>query len=356
MALTATAAPPAPAGATDRPVLPPKPTAPPSTPGGAVVHPTSATSPSVTTVAEPSIDTPVAPGPSTQPQAMTPKAAERRKPKVIAAQPTRTPQRGDLICAPCGEANVPTRKFCSRCGESLISAAVVRVPWWRRLLRRRPKEFRAGERPWKEKGSPTKNKRRRQGFGRVIRPIRRFAAVALLVGGLVYGVYQPFRTRVNDTYSSARTKVMSVIHPTFDSVTAGPGTTSNIEPPTDPDHPGLMATDGFKNTYWIAPPPTTELQPSLDVTLTERSDLARIIVRNGAFDNFQGFDRPKTLLFVYDTGEQETVELKNSPDPQTHTLEHGGGVTRFKIIVTAAYQSIDGKQMALTEVEFFKKH
>ena len=78
----------------------------------------------------------------------------------------------------------------------------------------------------------------------------------LVVGGILYGVYSPFRDKVNDVYTSAKDKVMSIIHPKFDPVTAGPGTTSNVTPDVDPEHPALMATDGFKNTYWIAPPPT----------------------------------------------------------------------------------------------------
>ncbi|WP_173160293.1 hypothetical protein [Phytohabitans suffuscus] len=43
---------------------------------------------------------------------------------------------------------MPTRKFCHRCGDSLVSAEVVRAPWWRRLLpRRRPNTVQSGLRP-----------------------------------------------------------------------------------------------------------------------------------------------------------------------------------------------------------------
>jgi hypothetical protein len=289
-----------------------------------------------------------------QPQAVQPQAAQRRKPpKVQPGKPTRTPQKGDLICGECGEANSPGRKFCSRCGTSLAAAAVVKIPWWRRIFRRRPKSAMAGERPWTAK-SGGKKKPKRKGLGRFINPIRRVGGIVLLVLGILYGVYSPFRHWVNDKYTTAKDKVVSIIHPQFDPVTAGPGTTSNEATPLDPAHPAAMATDGFKNTYWLSAPPSDTFRPELDVALTEKVDLAKVIVRTGASDNFQGHHRPKTLLFIFDNGQQYEAQLKNTPDAQTVTIHNGGGVQRFKIRVTAIYESINGTDMGLTEIEFFK--
>ena len=290
-----------------------------------------------------------------QPQAVQPQAAQRRKPpKVQPGKPTRTPQKGDLICGECGEANPPGRKFCSRCGTSLAAAVVVRIPWWKRIFRRKPKSAMAGERPWTAKEGG-KKKPKRRGMARFIGPIRKYGGILLLVAGIVYGIYSPFRGWVNDRYTGAKDKVMSIIHPQFDQVTAGPGTTSNESVPLDPDHPASMATDGFKNTYWLSPPPSADFRPELDVLLTEKVDLAKIIVRTGASDDFQGHHRPKTLLFIFDTGTQDEVQLKNTPEAQTVTIHNGKGVQRFKIAVTDVYQSIDGTDMGLTEIEFFKK-
>ena len=78
-------------------------------------------------------------------------------------------------------------------------------------------------------------------------------------------------------------------------------------------------------------------------------------MRTGASDDFQGHHRPKTLLFIFDTGASYEVELKNTPDAQTLTIKNGDNVQRFKIAVTSVYESIDGTDMALTEIEFFKK-
>ena len=289
-----------------------------------------------------------------QPQAVQPQAPARKKPpKVQPGKPTRTPQKGDLICGECGEANSPGRKFCSRCGTSLAAAVVVKIPWWKRIFRRKPKSAMAGERPWDAK-SGGKKKPKRKGAARFIGPIRRIGGIALLLLGILYGIYGPFREWVNDGYNSGREKVMSVIRPKFDQVTVGPGTTSNDVVP-NPEHPGVMAVDGFKNTYWLTAPPSDAFRPELDVQLTEQVDLAKIIVRTGASDDFQGHHRPKTLLFIFDNGGSSEVELKNTPDAQTVNIDNGGDVQHFKIAVTSIYESLDGTDLGLTEIEFFKK-
>lgn len=311
---------------------------------------TVATSMSTSAVAD------TAPRPQ-QPEALQPQAPQRRKPpKVAPSQPTRTPRKGDLICGECGEANAPARKFCSRCGTSLVHATVVKIRWWKRIFRRRPKHLMAGERPWQSGSGKKKKKRRnRQGLARVIAPARRVISIALVVLGLIYGVYAPFRHWVNDKYTSGKDKVLSIVRPEYDLVTAGPGTTSNEGTPVDAEHPALLATDLFKNTFWVSPPPSADFRPELDIGLTERVDLAKIIVHNGAAGDFQKFHRPKTLLFIFDNGNTFEAELKNTPDPQTITIKGGGDVQRFKIAVIDVYESIDGITMALTEIEFFKK-
>ena len=212
----------------------------------------------------------------------------------------------------------------------------------------------AGERPWTAKEGG-KKRPKRKGMARFIGPVRRVGGIVLLVLGILYGIYAPFRTWVNDTYGSGKDKVMSIIRPQFDQVTAGPGTTSNELTPLDPEHPAALSTDGFKNTYWISPPPSEGFRPEIDVALTEQVDLAKVIVRTGASDDFQGHHRPKTMLFIFDTGASDEVELKNTPEPQTLTIDNGGSVQRFKIAITSVYESIDGTDMALTEIEFFKK-
>ena len=345
MAAALVAKPPTPADPTTGPALPSRTEPPPAAAAAATTAAAAALVVPTTT------DQPEA----LQPQAVQPQAPQRRKPpKVQAGKPSRTPQKGDLICGECGEANPPGRKFCSRCGTSLAAAVVVKIPWYKRIFRRKPKQAMAGERPWTAKDG-TKKKPKRHGLGKIVAPLRKYLSIMLVALGLLYGIYAPFRHWVNDRYTGVKDKVLSVIHPQFDPVTVGPGTTSNETTPLDPNHPATMATDGFKNTYWLSPTPTADFQPTLDVLLTDKVDLERIIVRSGASDDFQGHARPKTLLFVFDTGTQYEVQLKNSPDAQTVTIHNGKGVQRFKIEVTDVYQSIDGTDMGLTEIEFFKK-
>ena len=212
----------------------------------------------------------------------------------------------------------------------------------------------AGERPWQAKEGG-KKRTKRKGIAKFIGPVRRIGGIVLVVLGIVYGVYSPFRNWVNDRYTTAKDKVVSVIHPQFDEVNAGPGTTSNETAPLDPAHVAGMATDLGSNTYWLSPPPTDAFRPELDVVLNEKADLAKIIVHNGASDSFQAHHRPKTLLFIFDNGQSYEATLKDTPEKQTVTIHNGNGVQRFKIAITAIYESIDGTDMALTEIEFFKK-
>jgi hypothetical protein len=292
---------------------------------------------------------------SVQPQAIQPQMPARRKPpRVAPGLSTRTPQQGDLICGDCGEANIASRKFCSRCGSSLSAAVVVKITWWRRLFPRRGTR-RAGERPWQiHDAAGGKKKAKRRGGAKVVQQARRIMTVILVLGGALYAIHPPFRQQVDTIWASAKTKVTRAIHPQYDPVSAGPGTSSN-EAPLDPAHPATMAVDGFKNTYWVAASPSPESRPELAITLAEPTDLARIIVHNGASDNFQGFDRPRTLVLIFDNGVQESHVLKDAPGPQTLTIHHGQGATRFRIVITDVYPSIDGTALALTEIEMFRR-
>lgn len=212
----------------------------------------------------------------------------------------------------------------------------------------------AGERPWTAKEGG-KKKPKRRGLGKILAPLRRIVPIVLVVLGLVYGVYSPFRNWVNDRYTSAKDKVLSVVHPQFELVSPGPGTTSNEATPLDPTHPASNATDGFKNTYWLTSPPSDAFRPELDINLTEKADIEKINVWNGASDNFQAHHRPKTLLFIFDNGNQYEATLKNTPDKQTVSIHNGKGVQRFKIAITSVYESINGTDVGFTEIEFLKK-
>ena len=108
--------------------------------------------------------------------------------------PKREIRPGDLICGQCQEGNDPDRRFCRRCGASLIAAeeavAPPPVPWWKRLFVRRPKVVAAGERPMRRGGSGGRDLRSR------LRPATR--VIAVVAAALVaIGYLGPWRSTVN---------------------------------------------------------------------------------------------------------------------------------------------------------------
>ena len=92
------------------------------------------------------------PAADNQPASRLPTAQVAARPKPVATVDRRVAQPGDRVCGNCGEANDPGRKFCRRCGTSLVEAKVVAaasLPWWKRIFRRQPKQpktMAAGER------------------------------------------------------------------------------------------------------------------------------------------------------------------------------------------------------------------
>ena len=47
--------------------------------------------------------------------------------------------------------------------------------------------------------------------------------------------------------------------------------------------------------------------------------------------------------------------LKDQPDPQEITLQHGRKVSTVEVHVVATYQSLTGTNVAVTELELFSK-
>ncbi|WP_460848030.1 NADase-type glycan-binding domain-containing protein [Phytohabitans suffuscus] len=267
----------------------------------------------------------------------TPKRASRR------AQP------GDLICGECGDPNVPTRKFCHRCGDSLVSAEVVRAPWWRRLLpRRRPNTVQSGLRPGEQPvGAPA-----RRSFGeRLVRTARVVIGVVLIALGTLYAAHAPFKAWVDGQATGVRTWATGLVVQDYapvnpSSAAPGPGT------PAIPANLAGAAIDGFTNTYWSTPV-TEKRAPILLVTFSEPVRIDRALVRNGAADEFRTYHRAKDVHLVYSDGQTFDLVLKDTPDPQEVTIEHAVAVTTVEIHILSVYQSVEGDQLALSEIEFF---
>ncbi|MBB5959287.1 hypothetical protein FHS29_005907 [Saccharothrix tamanrassetensis] len=248
----------------------------------------------------------------------------------------RVPQPGDLICGQCGEANPPTRKFCARCGTGLVEARVVPEKWWRRFLPRR-EPAKAGTR-----------RRRRGGPGKVVGRVVRWALAVLLLAGVgLYGLVGPFRQAVNNQATSAARDVEDwfskdprPVRPT--------GITATAE---SPGHEAALAADNARNTYWAAP-----VEPELPTLVLEfdgQVELERAIFQVGIGDRFQTAHRPEKVHLVYSTGRTYDLTLADDPDPQTVEIENSAGAESVEVFVKSLHRSLQGNEVAISEIEFF---
>jgi len=273
-----------------------------------------------------------------QPAALT----QRTPPRPAAAPPTKRLNPGDLICGQCGEGNEPVRKFCSRCGQSLATAAVASTPWWRRILpHRKAKVLAAGERPG--------GGRARGGFsfGAIVRVGRYVVLAVILVGGLAYGAVPQFRNAVNS-------RVNSVINH-FTGTVAAPTpvhATSVSASSAIVGHPGSLAVDAFSNTYWAASL-TKDPHPTLTVGFSPATNINVMLFISGDTANELSEPRPKELHITFSNGASQDVTLVDSANSQQFTINGASGVTSATIQVTSVYASTSGNAVALSDVEFF---
>ena len=291
-----------------------------------------------------------------QPDVVAPTAeAPRPRPQVVATgtAPTRKPKAGEKVCGECGEPNRAARNFCARCGASLAEASIVKTPWWRKLLpRRRARVLEVGARPGRQGVHKQVGAGRRIGeaVGAVFRTVLKIGGVVVLVGGLVYGGYAPFRTWVNHQFTKAQNAVDTKIHPHYDPVRPVQTTASAQLP----NHAGTLADDGFNNTYWEAPSAKGAM-PELTLTFQHAVTLNRMIIQIGAGDDYTKVDRPSVLHFVYPDGTGEDIHLTDTPSEQTVDVNHGAGITSVVIQVTGYFRSPAAANVAIAEIQLFGK-
>lgn len=285
-----------------------------------------------------------------QPEAVTPQQAQQKVPVVRRQPPSRQLRPGDLICGDCGEGNGETRKFCSRCGCSLAEAETVRTPWWRKLLPRRGAKVRSlGDRP-KRSGRAGKSKFG-EAVGTTFLVLRRIVTITLLIAGIVYSVYGPFRGWVNQQAMSLKHQAEVLIFPQYVPVSPTAGVECLVDIP--PDHGCGAGVDGFSNTYWASP---VDGRPPVVVLKFDRSvHLARAIIRNGANDDFQGSHRARKLHLVFSTGKTADIDMIDNPDPNQYDIPNGEGATSVEIHVVDLFRSVKGTSLAITEIELFER-
>lgn len=296
--------------------------------------------------------TPVVPGTQPAPQApangeQAPQAARHRPAPVRKTAPTRRLQPGDLICGACGEGNGPLRKFCSRCGESLVEAEVVKRPWWKILLphSRGPKvvAVKPGERHQAGKGFDVKLSVRK-----LFRRLRTVLVVLILVGGAAYGAIPSVRHSVDAKYNQWFNKVKNDIKPTY--VPVHPvSEAANMHIGL---HGGNLAVDEFYNTYWLAPWHQND-EPKLTLNFGSTVSLKYINVYSGDAAAYVTYGRPSVLHLVYSTGQSDTVTVTDQSKIQTIYLSHAAGITSVEIEVAGIYQGNSGANVAISEIEFY---
>jgi hypothetical protein len=280
-----------------------------------------------------------------EPQVVAPQERGPARRSVVRSEPTRRLQPGDLICGDCGEGNLPTRSFCSRCGTSLKDAESVKAKWWRRLLpRRKPRKAEPVSADVANGAAATGQRRQHK---RAIFPlIRRTVAVVILVVGLLYATVPAVRTWINPKVVAGRQWVEHKVFTQYAPVRAVKATAT----PVDKKHPAIAAVDGFTNTYWSTPVTGTR---RIVLQFQEPVELKKALIRGGIVGELRGSQRPRTLHLVYPTGKTQDLKMQDHTDPQEFELDSGGKVKTVEVYVQDTYDNATSKVVTVTEIELF---
>jgi hypothetical protein len=265
----------------------------------------------------------------------------------------RVAQPGDRICSNCGEPNDATRKFCRRCGNSLVEAGIVAekpVPWYRRIFRRKPRQptqVAAGDRP----GRAGRGKAGHPRLHEAAHAGRR--ALGLLVAVGIFGYVGVPSVRSSSTrprpaacpgsWTGSRASSTAT-----DDRSAGVGDPRRQQPGRGPS--SAEAVRRRHHSDWRADGKT----PSVTATFPEKVDVLSVYVHSGvAGEPFVDFRRPETIEFSFPDGTSKTVTLQDVHDPQLFELK-ASGVDEVTIKVLSTVGPADAP-MAISEIEFFKK-
>jgi hypothetical protein len=346
--------PPPPGGGLSKPPVPPPPGAAPVTTlateapaARPLVAPLTAAStpPPPPAAATPSPSTWAVRPAGADPGVVAPQEHGRARMSVPRSAPTRRLEPGDLVCGDCGEGNLPTRRFCSRCGNELAGAEVVRASWWRRMVpHRKPRAARSVE---PETGVARTGQRRARRKS-VFPAVRRTVAVLVVFGGVAYAALPPVRQMANTAVLEGRQRATDLVFGKYEPVRAVTASATTA----DRRHPATAAVDGYWNTYWAT---TATGSPQLKLVFQEPVELRKALIRGGIAGNLQGSQRPRTLHLVYPSGVGQDLNLADKTDPQEFELDSKGKVSSVEIYVQATYANAASKQVAISEIELFVK-
>ena len=244
---------------------------------------------------------------------------------------------GELICGQCGAGNVPTRRFCRRCGADLVDAQVVpEPPWWRRWLRAgRGRQHRAGDRP-----------------RRVVRRAYRGKVVFLVVLSLLATAGWVERAPI-------RRLAAAVVDRISDKRPVEPAALTASS--SLPGHGYALVHDGKPFTYWAPDGGNDGRGEYLDVHFDRPIRLVAVVVFNGASPELPEFlaqSRPRTVRFAFShpvaPRTERDVVLKDQPRQQDVFLGVDD-VTRLRITVIDVTVGNPGTPVALAELQFYER-
>jgi hypothetical protein len=312
----------------------------------------------VTVPAEPAARPPQ--GVPDQPIGRRPTDEAPPRPRPTAQGEERVAQPGDRICGACGEPNDPSRKFCRRCGTSLVEARIVaepKRPWYRRLFgggRKAQAQYAAGERKSSmQKGAPRTGGLR--GLLKGVGLVRGLLGLVVAIGIFGYVGIPSFQSVVNSALDPVMhggpTQIIDnlrkLIAPEASQVTPRPG---DISASSELDgHEASKIADTFSDTDWQA----TDKVPELTVKFEVPIDLAWVIVSPGNAGTFADFRRPAALELVFPDGSTKRIELEDVKDPQTFDVS-ADDIARLVIRVVDA-RGPESAPISISEIEFFAK-
>lgn len=286
-----------------------------------------------------------------------PQIARAKAIAVTKTAPSRRMQPGDLICGACGEGNPSTRRFCSRCGSSLVTATTVKESWWRRLLRkliprRGPKVVKLDSvsiADGKDTAKLTKSgPNLKHAFRRIFRVARVVIALVVVIGGILYGAYPPFRNAINNTVESDKKHVSNDIGIDLSPIHAVKVTAST----STAGFPPLNAADENLSTYWLAPWSSTA-EPALTFTFSGHVTVQKMILHVGASNAYIQDGRPSELRLVFSNGESDTITPQDTASGQTFTITHAEVISSMQVEVEGVYPGSAGSNVAIAEIELF---
>lgn len=259
---------------------------------------------------------------------------------------------GDLVCGNCGVGNLPDRKFCRRCGASLVTASLARRhPWYRRVFTRRRKFVAAGERHGraKEMALDTSGRNKRK----VAPLLKRVAKISAAGAVLVVLAVPSLRSEVTGYTQSAYRKIRAVVAPNYSRVTpTAARATSSL-----PGHPAALLIDGVNQTWWAESARGTGIGQRVTVVFKDAVDIDRVGFKVGASTqpaDFTTQPRPRAIHLAFDDGSTKDLKLKDSPDLQTYGVA-ARKIKQMTLEIRSVVAGQKGTSAAIAELEFFVK-